>query len=52
MTSLTHDLDSDRNDMIKWISERNSHIPMSEMEFLIGIPPFDLDEDEWRDDNE
>jgi len=30
----------DRFALLKWISERNAHIPMSDLEFLIGISPF------------
>jgi len=52
MASINHDIDSDRNDMIKWISGRHSHIPTSEVEFLIGIPPFGMDDDEWGVDDE
>ena len=38
-------LDSTQFEFMKWVSERNAHIPMSEMEFLIGIPPFGNDDD-------
>lgn len=45
-------IDGDRMEMLKWISERNSHIPMSELRFMVGIPPFGPDdEDEWGDDD-
>jgi len=48
MTALSMDIDGDRKDMLKWISERNAHIPMSDLEFLIGIPPLGSnDDDEW-----
>jgi len=41
---------SARFEFMKWVSERNAHIPMSELEFLIGIPPFGCeDDDEWED---
>ena len=46
MNIFNQDLDADRNDMLKWISNRNIHIPMSEADFLLGIPPLDLDEDD------
>ena len=49
MAALNPNIDGDRKDMLKWISERNAHIPMSELEFLIGIPPFASDDDdEWE----
>jgi len=51
MTALKLDLEGDRKDMLKWISARNAHIPMAELEFLIGIPPFSSDDDEWSNDN-
>jgi len=43
---------SARFEFLKWVSERNAHIPISEMEFLIGLPSFELggDDDEWGDD--
>jgi hypothetical protein len=50
---LSLSIDGDRLEMLKWISERNSHIPISELKFLVGIPPFDSEEDdEWGDDDE
>jgi len=50
---MNSDLDSDRTEMIKWFSNHQSHIPMSEVEFLIGVPPFDTEEDDepWNDDD-
>jgi hypothetical protein len=48
MAALSLDMETDRIDMLKWVSERNSHIPMSELRYLVGIPPFDPDEeDDW-----
>ncbi len=46
------DIDADRMDMLKWISERNRHIPISELCFMVGVSPFDPDdeEDRWSDD--
>jgi len=38
MTTL--DITSDRFELLKWISERNAHIPMSDLEFLMGISSF------------
>lgn len=51
-TDSNHNLSDDRTDMQKWISHRNIYIPMSEMEFIIGIPPFDFNEEDhtWIDD--
>lgn len=52
MSLLGISLDGDRMEMLKWISERNSHIPISELRFMVGIPPFGPDEeDEWGDDD-
>ena len=52
MSLLGLSIDGDRMEMLKWVSERNSHIPISELKFLVGIPPFDPDEDdEWGDDD-
>lgn len=52
MSLLDLNIDGDRMEMLKWISERNSHIPMSDLKFMIGIPPFGPDEeDEWGDDD-
>jgi len=49
MTPFNLDIDGDRKDMLKWISERNAHIPMSDLEFLIGIPPLATDDDDqWE----
>jgi len=30
-----------RMEFIKWVSQRNTHIPISEIEFLIGNTPND-----------
>jgi len=52
LSLLDLNIDGDRLELLKWVSERNSHIPMSELKFLVGIPPFGLDEeDEWGDDD-
>jgi len=52
MSLLGLSIDGDRMEMLKWVSERNSHIPISELKLLVGIPPFDPDEDdEWGDDD-
>ncbi len=52
MSLLNLNMDADRMEMLKWISERNTHIPMSELRFLVGIPPFGPDEeDKWGDDD-
>jgi len=50
MTPETLNPASARLEFMKWVSERNAHIPMSEVEFLIGIPPYGgEDDDEWED---
>ncbi|MDQ6993643.1 MAG: hypothetical protein Q9M31_09210 [Mariprofundus sp.] len=36
----TADISIDRVELLKWISERNMHIPMCDLAFLIGISPF------------
>jgi len=48
MATLNPDINGDRRDMLRWVSERNAHIPVSELEFLIGIPPSTSDDDEWE----
>ncbi|MDX8405415.1 MAG: hypothetical protein R8K50_04615 [Mariprofundus sp.] len=35
----------ERIELLKWISERNAHVPMADLEFLIGITPFGGDAD-------
>jgi len=41
----TRDSITDRLELLKWISERNTHIPISDLEFLMGIAPFGGDTD-------
>ncbi|ATX78507.1 hypothetical protein Ga0123461_0054 [Mariprofundus aestuarium] len=42
--------DSARFEFMKWVSEHNAHIPISELEFLIGIPALGTeDECEFED---
>jgi hypothetical protein len=38
MTTLAMHPESERLEFLKWVSERNAHIPMSLLEFLIDIP--------------
>ena len=52
MSLLGLSMDGERLELLKWVSERNSHIPLSELKFLVGIPPFDPEEDEWGDDDD
>jgi len=41
---------SARFEFMMWVSERNAHIPISELEVLIGIPALSLeDECEFED---
>ncbi|WP_161595164.1 hypothetical protein [Mariprofundus erugo] len=38
----TMDLARNHSELLKWISERNAHIPQADLEFLIGISPVDV----------
>lgn len=51
MTTLALDPTSDRFEFLKWVSARNSHIPLSELEFLIDVPGQAEESDDWTDDN-
>ena len=52
MTTLALDPRSDRFEFLKWVSDRNAHIPMSELEFLLDIGgPLDEENGDWTDDN-
>lgn len=37
----TMDLARNHSALLKWISERNTHIPRADLEFLLGISPAD-----------
>jgi len=39
MTTL--EINTERFELMKWISERNAHIPMSDLAFLMGISAFE-----------
>lgn len=40
----------DRLEMLKWLSARNAHVPISELAFLLGLPPVGERRDiEYRD---
>lgn len=34
----------DRIEMLKWIGERNRHVPASELAFMMGLPPLESDD--------
>ncbi|ATX80934.1 hypothetical protein Ga0123462_0055 [Mariprofundus ferrinatatus] len=52
MAPLTLDPSSARYEFMKWVSERNAHIPVTELEFLICFSPLGPDdEDDWDEDN-
>ncbi|WP_167632038.1 hypothetical protein [Mariprofundus ferrooxydans] len=44
MTTL--ETKTERFELMKWISERNAHIPMSDLAFLMGISAFEDQHDE------
>ena len=43
---------SARFEFLKWVSERNTHIPISELEFLIGMPTFAMEDDSEFEDGD
>jgi len=51
-STLALDPNSDRFEFLKWVSARNSHIPMSELEFLLDVPANESNsENDWADDS-
>jgi len=30
-------INDDRMDMLKWVSERNQHVPLSELTYMLGL---------------
>ena len=52
LSTMALDPTSDRFECLRWVSERNAHIPMSELEFLIDVPGNQTDsDDDWCDEN-
>ncbi len=37
-------LESERKALLRWISERNRHVPLSELAFMLGLPEGGEDE--------
>ncbi len=48
MDALVMPVRGERLEFLKWVSERNTHIPLSLLEFLIDTP-YVPDEDEFDD---
>ena len=51
MDSLALNSASNLHEFLKWVSERNLHVPRTELEFMLGISAIEPDEeDEWDDE--
>lgn len=48
MLNFNHEYGIDRVEMLKWISERNRHVPATDLAFMLGIP---LPDEEENDDD-
>jgi len=51
MTAFVLNPDSDRLELLKWISNRNSHIPLPLLEFLVDTPQHVPDDDDFIEDD-
>ncbi|MDX8407705.1 MAG: hypothetical protein R8L58_04895 [Mariprofundaceae bacterium] len=47
MSTLARHASGERVEFLKWVSERNSHVPMSLLEFLIDTPPYIPEDDDF-----
>lgn len=52
MLNFDHENGIDRMEMLKWISERNRHVPATDLAFMLGVSllePDDEDDDfDWE----
>jgi len=51
MTAFVLNPDSDRLELLKWISNRNADIPLPLLEFLVDTPPHVPDDDDFIEDD-
>lgn len=49
MLNFDHENGLDRMAMLKWISERNRHVPASDLAFMLGVSPLEPDDEEYDD---
>jgi len=42
-------LEQERKDLLRWISERNRHVPVSELAFMLGVCEEDREEEQGPD---
>jgi len=50
MTALAIHPRGETLEFLKWVSERNTHIPISMLEYLIDVPPY-IPDDEFDDED-
>jgi len=51
MTAFVLNPYSDRLELLKWIGNRNSHVPLPLLEFLVDTPPHVPDDDDFNEDD-
>jgi len=51
MTAFVLNPDSDRLELLKWISNRNAHIPLPLLEFLVDTPAHVPDDEDFIEDD-
>lgn len=46
MLNFDHENGIDHMEMLKWISERNRHMPATDLAFMLGVSPQEADDED------